>query len=492
MKKRALRVTALLLLIAVVCSCCLAGCHSGKNLAPFEMPESFDETKNYELTFWAKSESNKNQIKVYEDAATAFQKLYPNIKINISFYTDYNVIYQDVITNMSTGTTPDVCITFPDHIATYNTGVNVVVPLNELIANAKYGLGGSELKFDGVKKDEIAPEFFSEGYVDGALYQLPFMRSTEALYINKTYVEKLGYTVPDIPTWDFVWEVAEKAMEKDDSGNFKLNGDSVLIPFIYKSTDNMMIQLLWQKGGAYSTDDGKIEIYNDTTSEILKTVAAHAQTGAFSTFKVSGYPANFLNAGQCIFAIDSTAGATWMGSDAPLSDIGEDRTVQFETAVRPVPQCDTSNIKMMSQGPSICIFNKEDPGRVLASWLFAQYLLTNDVQISYSQTEGYLPVTLKAQKSEEYIDYLNTSGSDNETHYSVKIDAVKMLMANQANTFVTPVFNGSASLREASAEMIERVVKSVRRKETVDDAYIEALYKDIPARFHLDGNDIKK
>ena len=103
-----------------------------------------------------------------------------------------------------------------------------------------------------------------------------------------------------------------------------------------------------------------------------------------------------------------------------------------------------------------------------------------------------LLVTLKAQKSEEYVDYLNKSGSDNETHYSVKIDAVKMLMENQANTFVTPVFNGSASLREASAEMIERVVKSVRRKETVDDAYIDALYKDIPVRFHLDGNDIKK
>ena len=34
-----------------------------------------------------------------------------------------------MITNISTGTTPNVCITYPDHIATYLTGDNVVVPL---------------------------------------------------------------------------------------------------------------------------------------------------------------------------------------------------------------------------------------------------------------------------------------------------------------------------------------------------------------------------
>ena len=84
---------------------------------------------------------------------------------------------------------------------------------------------------------------------------------------------------------------------------------------------------------------------------------------------------------------------------------------------------------MISQGPSLCIFNKEDPQEVLASWLFAQYMLTNEVQIAYSQTEGYLPVTSKAQESAEYQNYLSRSGEDNDTYYSVKIDATKLLLA---------------------------------------------------------------
>ena len=65
---------------------------------------------------------------------------------------------------------------------------------------------------------------------------------------------------------------------------------------------------------------------------------------------------------------------------------------------------------MISQGPSVCIFNKEDPQIVLASWLFSQYLISNEVQIAYSKTEGYVPVTLKAQTSAEYQDYLARSG----------------------------------------------------------------------------------
>lgn len=165
----------------------------------------------------------------------------------------------------------------------------------------------------------------------------------------------------------------------------------MLLPFIYKSTDNMMIQLLRQKNAGYSTDSGDVQIFNDTTEDILYDVARHTASGAFSTFKISGYPANFLNAGQCLFAVDSTAGATWMGSHAPLSDISADKYVDFETAVMAVPQCDPDHPQMISQGPSVCVFNKDDSQEVLASWLFAQYLLTNDVQIAYARDGGLRP-----------------------------------------------------------------------------------------------------
>ncbi len=464
----------------------LTGCHGSKETVSFQVPDTFDESRTYEITFWAKNDTNKRQTDIYKQAIADFQALYPNITVELRLYTDYGKIYNDVITNISTGTTPNVCITYPDHIATYLTGENVVVPLDDLFANPDYGLGGSQLKFDGPTQEEIIPQFLEECDLNGTYYAVPYMRSTEACYINKTYVEKLGYTLPETLTWDFIWEVSEAAAKQDAQGNYLLNGQKVMIPFIYKSTDNMMIQMLQQLDAGYSTNTGDIQLFNDTTKELLGTIAQHAETGAFSTFKISSYPANFLNAGQCVFAIDSTAGSTWMGADAPLSDISPDAFVDFETVVMPIPQFDPENPQMISQGPSICIFNKEDPQEVLASWLFTQFLLTNEVQIPYAQTEGYVPVTSKAQQSEEYQDYLSRSGEDDDTYYDVKIAATELLLNHTDDTFVTPVFNGSASLRDAAGQLIENTVKSVRRGQTIDETYWDSLFDEVQALYHLD------
>ena len=478
------KLCSLILLLCLLVS--LTGCHGNQEEKVFQIPEEFDTSRNFEISFWAKNDTNMTQVEIYKKAIEDFQALYPNITVNLRLYTDYGRIYNDVITNIATDTTPNVCITYPDHIATYLTGADTVVPLNDLFADSKYGLGGSQLRFDGPTKSEIVSQFLDECEFNGFYYAIPYMRSTEACYVNKTFVEKLGFTLPETLTWDFIWEVSEAAMAKDADGNYLVNGQKVLIPFLYKSTDNMMIQMLKQRGAGYSTELGEIQIFNETTEEILLTIAEHASTGAFNTFKLSGYPANFLNAGQCIFAIDSTAGATWMGSDAPLVDIAEDKLVQFETVVMTIPQYNPQDPVMISQGPSMCVFNKDDPQEVLASWLFAQYMLTNEVQIAYSQTEGYAPVTTKAQNSKEYQDYLSRSGEDNELYYSIKLDATKLLLDNTGNTFVTPVFNGSASLRNAAGQLIENVNKAVRRNQVIDSDAISQQYAEVTALYRLD------
>ena len=489
------RILALALALALICS--LAGCHGSRaelteesspsqRTGTFVIPDTFDTGRDFEITFWAKNDTNLTQVAIYKQAIADFEALYPNITVNLRLYTDYGKIYNDVITNIATDTTPNVCITYPDHIATYLTGADTVTALDALMDDPRYGLGGKELRFDSPTRQEIIPEFLEECAIDGSLYAIPFMRSTEACYVNKTFVEKLGYTLPEKLTWDFVWEVSEAAMKKDAEGNYLVNGQKVMIPFLYKSTDNMMIQLLRQRGAGYSTDAGEIKLFNDTTRELLLTIAEHAGTGAFNTFKLAGYPANFLNAGQCVFAIDSTAGATWMGSDAPLIDIAEDKLVRFETQVMTIPQVDPEHPWMISQGPSLCVFRKEDPQEVLASWLFAQFLLTNSVQIAYSTTEGYVPVTSKAQQSPEYQDYLGRSGEDDDYYYSVKLDAAKLLLRNTEHTFVTPVFNGSTSLRNAAGQLIENVNKGVRRGQRYDNAAIDKLFEEVSALYRLD------
>ena len=95
-------------------------------------------------------------------------------------------------------------------------------------------------------------------------------------------------------------------------------------------------------------------------------------------------------------------------------------------------------------------------------------------------------MTTKAQNSAEYQDYLSRSGENNDQYYDIKLDATKLLLNNTGNTFVTPVFNGSASLRNAAGQLIENVNKSVRRKQEVNEAYMDDLYEEVSALYRLD------
>ena len=82
----------LLLLTLTACLLLFAGCHGSKEQTSFSVPEAFDTSKYYEITFWAKNDTNKTQTDIYKKAISDFQELYPNITVNIRLYTDYGKI----------------------------------------------------------------------------------------------------------------------------------------------------------------------------------------------------------------------------------------------------------------------------------------------------------------------------------------------------------------------------------------------------------------
>ena len=284
----------------------LSGCHGRREQAAFAVPETFDTSKNYEVVFWAKNDTNKTQTDIYKQAIADFQQLYPNITVTLRLYTDYGDIYNDVITNISTAPTPNVCITYPDHIATYLTGNNVVVPLDQLFEDDRYGLGGSELRFDGPTEDEIVPQFLEECKLGGTYYAIPYMRSTEACYINKDFVEALGYEVPDVLTWDF-------CLGSVRGGSRHQGRRRPLQPQRTEGADPVFVQIHRQHDDPDAAPEGGGLLHPDRRNPALqrppppdcwKILPPIRPAGHSPPFKISGYPANFLNAGQCVFAVD--------------------------------------------------------------------------------------------------------------------------------------------------------------------------------------------
>ena len=62
----------------------------------------------------------------------------------------------------------------------------------------------------------------------------------------------------------------------------------------------------------------------------------------------------------------------------------------------------------------------------------------------------------------------------------------EILLNNIDNTFVTPVFSGSASLRNAAGQMIEDVAWAGKTNKTVDNEYIQGLYGKMKSLYHLE------
>ena len=180
--------TALLFFAVVfLLSLALSGCHGSRgnrrffsprgNLTPKQIMRSPSGQKTIPI--------NGRPISTSRPSRT-FRRCTPNITVNLRLYTDYGKIYNDVITNISTGTTPNVCITYPDHIATYLTGDQVVVPLNELFSDQQYGLGGTRASFRRTRERGDHPRnFWKNAPLTEPITPSPYMRSTEACYINK-------------------------------------------------------------------------------------------------------------------------------------------------------------------------------------------------------------------------------------------------------------------------------------------------------------------
>ena len=490
MKKKYLVIILSLFILVVSFSC-----HGGKKSNAFITPDEFDESREYTIEFIAKNDNFPEQKKEIQRTIEEFNKYYPNIHVNVQNKSNYDEIYQIVLNNIQTKTTPNVCMTYPDYIAVYNVGDNIVVPLDDLMSDAEYGFGGSKLKYSAINRSDLYDKFMNELVIDGSQYAIPFMRSSEALYINKTmYEEELGLTMPDEFTWDDLWYACEVAKEKHPESSF--------IPFIYKSTDNMFIQLAYQMGFDYTTSNGDILLFNDEAKSLLLDLQDKFKRGLFNTFKYVSYPGESMNEGNTLLAIDSTAGATWIGTYCTSSDHAGDKS-EYVTEVKRVPQVDLNNPKMISQGPSICIFNKNDPQEVLASWLFVQFLLNEETQVNYSKTEGYIPVNKKATETEEYQYYINHPNNkpittEEKVYYDVKIKAANIVRNNVEYSFVTPVFNGSSLVRRASGDLIEKVIFDVKTKSSNinDSNYIDQVISLIKDQYKLDsikvGTNVKK
>ena len=406
-----------------------------------------------------------SQWGVLDNYITEFNKLYPNIHIIHELVGNYDDVRDQIKSEIKTDNQPNIAYCYPDHVALYNQ-LDAVITLDSLI-NSTIEINRADgtteiLGLTGAQKADFIEGFYNEGrqFGDGLMYTMPMSKSTEVLYYNKTFFDANNLSVPT--TWDEMEALCAKI----------LTIDSNCIPLGYDSEANWFINLCEQYGSAYTCSTGDHFLFdNDTNRAFAKRLRDWFQNGYVITQNIYiGYTSGLftesaenINSYMCIA---SSAGAT---HQLPIKTSDG---YPFEVGIAAIPQVDPSNPKVVSQGPSLCIFKDANPQEVVASWLFVKFLTTNvDFQTEFSMASNYIPVLKSAVHNEKYAAYLALAdGGDHITALSAQV-----CMSQAGAYFTSPGFDGSAIARDEVGSLL---VKCLTMFGNDVDAQIDTAFQE--------------
>jgi len=414
---------------------------------------TFDESKEIEITFWHTMGDSLSTI--LDDIIKDFNVKYPKIKVSHTSVGGYPDVRDAVIKNIPVDSTPNLAYCYPDHVAIYRNS-NAVQALDEYLMDSKYGLTNGE-------REKFVEGFYQEGrsFGDGKNYALPFVKSTEVLYYDASYFAKNSLKVPT--TWDELWSVCEAIKAKEPN----------CIPFGYDSEANWFITNAKQNGYTYTTSDkshgvsGHFQFNVKGNRDFVADLKTKYDKKLFTTEEMYGaYTSGLFTAdsNKSYLCIGSTGGAQYQWSK------------NFETGIAQIPQTKGGTNAVISQGPSICMFDKANQQEEIASWLFLKHLTTDvKAQSSFAKASGYIPSYLEAQQSEEYQAYLE--GASGTSKNGVTALAAKVAVEQSDKYFTSPAFVGSSQARDEVGKIIINVLGGTK----VEDAFNDALQACIEA-----------
>ena len=461
MKRIQALVMALLMLAGVFS---LSACSGPKAAPNFDVPEVGYDGSEVTITFYHTMGSNLSDVlNLYIEE---FNKLYPNIHVQHEQVGSYDDVREQISTEITVSAQPNIAYCYPDHVALYNLA-GVVATLDNLIESditVTCADGSTEvLGLTDEQKADFIEAYYNEGkqFGDGLMYTMPFSKSTEVLYYNKTFFDEHNLQLPT--TWDELEALCAKIKAIDPES----------IPLGYDSEGNWFITMCEQYGSDYTSATGDHYLFdNETNRSFVKKFREWYQKGYLTTQTLYGsYTSGLFTAEsgtRSYMSIGSSAGATHQRPTASA-----DGTYPFEVGIATIPQVNASTKKVISQGPSVCIFKKDNPQEVVASWLFVKFLTTSvSFQAEFSMASGYVPVLKSVSENPEYAKFI--ANADGGKYISAL--SAKVCLEQESAYYTSPAFNGSSTARDQVGALLAKCLTADDGGDV--DAMIKKAFKE--------------
>lgn len=390
------------LLALVLAAGMLTGC-SSKGSSNESQDIVTEITSPVEITFW--HAMNGDLEKSLQAITDDFMSQNPNITVTLQNQSSYKDLQQKITATVaSPKDLPTITQAYPDWM------LNPIK--DELVTDLTPYIENETLKFDNY--EDILPSLREAANIEGKIYGMPFNKSTEVLWYNKTLLDELNLKVPT--TYEELAEVSKTIKEKKG------------IPGVgFDALNTYYTTFLKSEGKTYDNN------FDVTSEESQKAFNYYLEGVKEGYFRIAGTD-NYLSGP---FASESVA--MYVGSMAGENYVKQGVDGKFEIGVAPSPTSVS-----MQQGTDLYIFSSATAEQKTAAYEYFKFLTSKDNQIKWASETGYMPIRQSAIDSEEY----KNSGS---LIAPILADATKSLYTN-------PVISGADAAYREAATVLESVL----------------------------------
>ncbi|MDR1603610.1 MAG: extracellular solute-binding protein, partial [Gracilibacteraceae bacterium] len=214
--------------------------------------------------------------------------------------------------------------------------------------------------------EAFLPRFIEEGRLpDGKLYVFPVAKSTEALFVNKTFFDRFaadtGVALDSLATFEGIGAAAVKYCEWSGGKTF----------FTADSWFNIAQVGTAQLGGTF-VGDASLNTEADAFKRIWDFSVLPAAVGAYAV--VDGYSSDLYKTGEIVACIGSTAGVLFYGDTVIYADNTDE---SIESIVLPYPVFEGGRKIALQRGAGMVVA-KSGPQKELAAAVFLKWLTASE------------------------------------------------------------------------------------------------------------------
>jgi hypothetical protein len=398
---------------------------------------------------------------IIDQAKEAFKETYPSWDIEYEFKGDSFV--SDIMDSKV-----DLALLYRDDLFNIAYDSKRVVNINDYL-NAKGTLNNNPIGYSSDDILDFVPAYFNEGladnflgsdefgFKDGDRLSMPFVKSSDVLFMNLTALKEGGYVdesgkVKTPTTWDELFEACSIVQ----------NYYPYSTPLGIDSESNLALNLLKQNGFDFSKDEAPYVAFNATgAAEVLEKLQPYYDNYLLATMSIyGGYTSSLLKKtpekGGACFVIGSSSGASYYET--------EDFTLGISTLPGTMKN-GNYNRSTLYTGYELVMFQTElqnSEERKLMTWEFTKCLEDSGFQGTFSMESGLNPTKVSTYLIPEYAQYLSSMT------YQSTAAMISSFMVD--DFYFTKTFKNASTYKAQLKEAVIHILNGENGKDALDRA----------------------